>query len=286
MKKQLLCFIKIFKPLKTNKIALLGATILSILIIIAFMAPFISPYSPIEVHLDQRLQNISMQHICGTDELGRDIFSRLIYGTRITFFIILLISLLSAPIGLLLGIIAGYFGNKIDNLIMRVTDVFLAFPSLILAMALVSALGPGLKNAIIAISLIAWAPYARLVRAQTLKIKNLDYINVIKLQGASHFRILFKHIMPSCFPFLIVRVNLDMAGFILTAAGLGFLGLGAQPPTPEWGAMIAGSRKFLLTHWWIATFPGFVIFLVSLGFNLLGEGLRDIFDPKNEQKIL
>jgi peptide/nickel transport system permease protein len=168
----------------------------------------------------------------------------------------------------------------VDVVLMRITDIFLAFPRLILALAFVAALGPGIENAVIAIAITAWPPYARIARAETLTIRNSDYIAAVKLQGASSWRIIFRHVMPLCISSLIVRVTLDMAGIILTAAGLGFLGLGAQPPQPEWGAMVASGRNFIIDQWWVATMPGIAIFLVSLGFNLLGDGLRDVLDPK------
>jgi peptide/nickel transport system permease protein len=186
------------------------------------------------------------------------------------------------PVGLLVGTAAGYFGGWFDTVLMRVTDIFLAFPRLILALAFVSALGPGIENAVIAIALTAWPPYARIARAETLTIRNADFIAAARLSGASGARVLFRHVMPLCLSSVIVRVTLDMAGIILIAAGLGFLGLGAQPPSPEWGAMIASGRKFLLDQWWVATLPGLAICIVSLGFNLLGDGLRDVLDPKQQ----
>jgi peptide/nickel transport system permease protein len=185
-----------------------------------------------------------------------------------------------APVGLLVGTAAGYFGGWLDTVLMRVTDVFLAFPRLILALALVSALGPGIENAVIAIACTAWPPYARVARAETLTLRGSDFISAIRLQGAGPLRIVLGHVVPLCLASVIVRITLDMAGIILTAAGLGFLGLGAQPPSPEWGAMIASGRKFLLDQWWVATIPGIAIFVVSLGFNLLGDGLRDVLDPR------
>ena len=185
-----------------------------------------------------------------------------------------------APVGLAVGTVAGYAGGFVDGALMRVTDVFLAFPRLILALAFVSAIGPGLINAIVAIACTAWPPYARIARAETLTIKNSEFIAAARLQGASPLRIIWSHVVPLCTSSLVVRVTLDMAGIILTAAGLGFLGLGAQPPLPEWGAMISSGRKFVLDQWWVATMPGIAIFVVSLGFNLLGDGLRDVLDPK------
>ncbi len=181
------------------------------------------------------------------------------------------------------GTVAGYTGGWLDVLLMRLTDIFLAFPKLILALAFVAALGAGIENAVLAIALTSWPPYARLARAETLTIRNSDYISAIRLQGAGPIRIITGHIWPLCISSLIVRVTLDMAGIILTAAGLGFLGLGAQPPLAEWGAMISSGRKYILDYWWVATMPGLAIFIVSLGFNLLGDGLRDVLDPKRQK---
>ncbi|MDQ4134824.1 MAG: ABC transporter permease, partial [Pseudomonadota bacterium] len=173
-----------------------------------------------------------------------------------------------------------YLGGWVDTVLMRITDIFLAFPRLILALAFVAALGPGIENAIIAIAITSWPPYARIARAETMMIRNSDFIAAVKLQGASTPRIILGHVVPLCLSSLIVRVTLDMAGIILTAAGLGFLGLGAQPPMPEWGAMVATGRNYLIDQWWVAAMPGLAIFVVSLGFNLLGDGLRDVLDPK------
>jgi peptide/nickel transport system permease protein len=217
----------------------------------------------------------------GTDELGRDIYERIIWGSRITLYIVGLVGIMVVPIGVLIGTVAGYVGGWVDNVLMRFTDIFLAFPRLILALAFVSALGPGIENAVLAIALTTWSPYARLARAETITIRNSDYIMAAQLQGASGLRILYGHIMPLCISSVIIRLTLDMAGIILTAAGLGFLGLGAQPPLPEWGAMISTGRQYILDQWWVAAVPGLAIFVVSLGFNLLGDGLRDVLDPKS-----
>jgi peptide/nickel transport system permease protein len=220
--------------------------------------------------------------LLGTDELGRDILSRIIWGSRITLGIVLLVVVTVAPVGLAVGTLAGYFGGWVDAVLMRITDVFLAFPRLILALALVAALKPGIENAVLAIALTTWPPYARLARAETLVVRKADYIAAVQAQGASGLRIVLRHVAPMCVSSTIVRMTLDMAGIILTAAGLGFLGLGAQPPSPEWGAMISSGRRFLLDQWWVATMPGIAIFVVSLGFNLLGDGLRDVLDPKRD----
>jgi peptide/nickel transport system permease protein len=220
-------------------------------------------------------------HWFGTDELGRDIFARTIYGARVTLTIVGLVATIVLPIGLVLGTVSGFVGGVVDAVLMRITDVFLAFPSLVLALAFAAALGPGIVNAVIAISLTAWPPYARLARAETFSIARSDFVAAVVLQGASTPRILLRHIVPLCLSSVIVRLTLDMAGIILIAAGLGFLGLGAQPPTAEWGAMVASGRSVVLDQWWVATIPGLAIFIVSLGFNLLGDGLRDVFDPRN-----
>ncbi|HEX2112937.1 MAG TPA: nickel transporter permease [Alphaproteobacteria bacterium] len=269
-----------WRSFAANPLAMVGLGIVVTLVLIAIAAPLLATHSPLAQDLSNRLQPPSAIHWLGTDELGRDIYSRIIYGARITLMIVGLVAVLVAPIGLLIGTVAGYLGGWIDTVLMRVTDVFLAFPRLILALAFVAALGPGIQNAVIAIALTTWPPYARIARAETLTLRNTDFINAARLQGASAVRIVWRYVVPLCLSSVIVRVTLDMAGIILTAAGLGFLGLGAQPPSPEWGAMISAGRKFILDQWWIATIPGLAICIVSLGFNLLGDGLRDVLDPK------
>ena len=267
--------------LRSNTMAMVGLAILVVLVLCALAAPWLAPHDPIAQSLSNRLMPpLSPDHWLGTDSLGRDILSRLIHGARITLYIVALVALIAPVAGLLVGTVAGYAGGWIDTLLMRMTDVFLAFPRLVLALAFVAALGAGIENAVIAIALTAWPPYARIARAETLTIRSADYIAAVRLQGAGPMRIVTRHVWPLCIPSLIVRVTLDMAGIILAAAGLGFLGLGAQPPSPEWGAMISEGRRFILDHWWVATMPGLAIFAVSLAFNLLGDGLRDVLDPK------
>ena len=266
--------------LKSNPLALIGLFIVVSLLLIAIFAPVIAPYDPIAQNLDQRLRPPSLAHWFGTDSLGRDILSRILHGTRITLAIVVLVVISVGPIGLLIGTVAGYFGGPIDTVLMRITDIFLAFPRLVLALAFVAVLGPGIENAVIAIACTAWPPYARVARAETMVIRNADFIAATRIQGASQARIVLNHIVPLCISSVIVRTTLDMAGIILTAAGLGFLGLGAQPPLPEWGAMIASGREFIFDQWWVATFPGLAICLVALGFNLLGDGLRDVLDAR------
>lgn len=265
-----------------NGLAMVGLGIVVLLVLMAIFANVIAPHDPI-VGGDLRTERLlppSAHHLMGTDDQARDIFSRIVHGSRLTLLVVTLVAVIATPIGLLIGTTSGYFGGWIDTVLMRITDIFLAFPRLILALAFVAALGPGIENAIIAIAITAWPPYARLARAETLTVRDADHIDAIRLQGAGAARIIWGHVVPLCLSSVIVRVTLDMAGIILTAAGLGFLGLGAQPPQPEWGAMIAGGRRFIIDQWWVATMPGIAIFVVSLGFNLLGDGLRDVLDPK------
>jgi len=265
---------------KRNPMAVAGLAIIVVLLLAAAFAPLIAPFDPLAQALDKRLLPPSAVNWLGTDALGRDIFSRIVYGARITLVIVLLVVVTVGPFGLLVGAVSGYFGGWVDRLLMRITDVFLAFPRLVLALAFVAALGPGIVNAIIAIAITTWPPYARVARAETMVIRNQDYIEAMRLQGASRARIIWKHVVPMCMPSLIVRTTFDMAGIILTAAGLGFLGLGAQPPMPEWGAMISAGREQIFDQWWVATFPGIAICIVALGFNLLGDGLRDVMDAR------
>ncbi|MCY1706167.1 MULTISPECIES: ABC transporter permease [unclassified Pannonibacter] len=272
------------RALLRNPLTVVGLVIIIALLLTAAFAPWIAPYNPIEGQLTARLLPPSAEHWMGTDELGRDIFSRVIYGARITLFIVLLVAVISAPLGLVIGAISGYFGGAVDRIMMGITDIFLSMPRLILALAFVAALGPGIENAVIAIAITAWPVYARLARAETLTVRKAEFIAAVRMQGASHGRIILRHILPLCMSSTIVRVTLDMAGIILTAAGLGFLGLGAQPPLPEWGAMISRGRAFILDQWWVATMPGFAIVIVSLGFCLFGDGLRDVLDPRQRSK--
>jgi peptide/nickel transport system permease protein len=268
---------------RANKLAMVGLIILVLLIGMALFAPWIAPQNPYAQDLGSRLQPPSAAHWLGTDGLGRDIMSRLIHGSRITLFIVGTVALIAPIIGLFIGTVAGFAGGWVDQVLMRITDIFLAFPKLILALAFVAALGPSIGNAVLALALTAWPPYARLARAETLTIRHADFIAAARLQGAGRLRLLIGHIWPLCVSSLIVRVALDMAGIILSAAGLGFLGLGAQPPMPEWGAMISDGRSYILDFWWVAAMPGLAIFTVSIAFNLLGDGLRDVLDPKGDK---
>ncbi len=278
-----LCWV--WRELAANPLTLAGIMVIAGLLVMAVAAPGMTSYDPLAQNLSQRLLPPSNAHWCGTDELGRDIFARIVYGARITLRIVLLVLAVVAPAGLLVGCAAGYLGGWVDAVLMRITDIFLAFPKLILALALVAALGPGIDNAVIAIALTAWPPFARIVRARTVSLRRVEFVQAARLMGAGRTRIIATHIVPLCLPPLVVRMTLEMSGIILTAAGLGFLGLGAQPPLPEWGAMISTGRAFLLDQWWVATMPGIAIFVVSLGFNLFGDGLRDVLDPKTETRV-
>jgi len=271
---------RIWLNLKSNPLAVVGLTIIVLFIVLSLLAPLLAPYDPATQNLGNRLAFPSAEHWFGTDELGRDILSRILYDGRVTLGMVIAVVVLVAPIGLAIGCIAGYFGGIVDTVLMRVTDVFLAFPRLILALAFVAALKPGVESAILAIALTAWPPYARLARAETMTVRGSDFVAAYRLTGASAWRIIARHIAPLCVPSLIVRITLDMSSIIITAASLGFLGMGAQPPSPEWGAMIATAKRFIFEQWWVATIPGIAIFLVSLAFNFLGDGLRDVLDPK------
>ncbi|WP_052153449.1 ABC transporter permease [Devosia sp. LC5] len=267
--------------LSREPLGMLGFIVLALLIVIAIFAPWIAPYSPTAQNLPNALQAPSWTHWAGTDEFGRDILSRLIHGTRITIQTVLAVTLIVGPVGLIVGVVAGFVGGRTDAILMRATDIVLSFPSLILALAFAAAMGAGLQTAIIAISLTGWPPIARLARAEALVVRNTDYVAAARLYGASPLRVLFLYIAPMCIPSVVVRLTLNMAGIILTAAALGFLGLGAQPPAPEWGAMISNGRKFMLDYWWVAVMPGLAILITSLAFNLVGDALRDLLDPRH-----
>ena len=271
-----------WRRFSANRLAVAGLCIIVLLVLLAIFADVLAPHSPVIGDLGgaRLLPPGTEGYLLGTDDQGRDILSRLLHGSRLTLLVIVLVAIIAAPIGLLVGAISGYAGGWVDAVLMRITDIFLAFPKLVLALAFVAAMGPGIENAILAIAITSWPPYARIARAETLSVRNSDYIAAVRLMGASPLRVVLRHVMPMCVSSLIVRVTLDMAGIILTAAGLGFLGLGAQPPLPEWGAMIASGRRFILDQWWVATMPGVAILIVSLGFNLLGDGLRDALDPR------
>ncbi len=265
---------------RRSPLTILGTVIILMLFAVATFAQLIAPYDPVAQNLPGRLQLPNGTHWFGTDQFGRDILSRVVYGSRIVLEIIAIVSLISGTVGTAIGLTSGYAGGRLDEVLMRVTDMFLAFPSLVLAMAFAAALGPSLQNMIIAISLVTWTPYARLARAEALRIRQQDFVEAARALGARDFRIIRRHILPLAVSVIIVQLTLRMGTTILTAAGLGFLGLGAQPPTPEWGAMVSDGRNYLIDQWWMSTLPGLAIALLVLGFNLLGDGIRDLLDPR------
>lgn len=263
-----------------NRTAMIGVVILLFFTVVAFLAPYISPYDPLEQSFIKSLLPPSKEHFFGTDEFGRDLFSRLLYGARISLQIGFISVTISLVIGVTLGLIAGYYGSWLDMVIMRVMDLMLCFPYILLALVIMAILGPGLYNAMIAIGIVYIPTFARIVRSSVLTIKEEEYIKAVKSLGAGDLRILLKHVLINAMAPIIIQATLSIGRAIINAAGLSFLGLGAQPPTPEWGAILSNGQTFLRDAPWVATFPGIAIALLVLGFNLVGDGLRDAFDPK------
>lgn len=263
-----------------NPLTLAGILIIGALVGIALVAPLIAPADPTRTNLEIRFDPPTRAHPFGTDQLGRDILSRVIHGTRVSLRIAILAAVIATTIGAPLGILSGYFRGRVDDFLMRLTDMFMAFPRLILAMAIAAALRPSLENVIIAISIAAWPAYARLARSVTLGLREETFVEAARALGAGSPRILTRHVLPGVLSPMVIQISLDMGGIILTAAGLGFIGVGAQPPTPEWGVMIAEGRNYITQQWWVSTFPGIAIALVVFGFNLLGDGIRDLLDPR------
>jgi peptide/nickel transport system permease protein len=264
--------------------SMLGLVLVLAFLVLAAVGPFIVPYPEDArgtVHLEQKLQPPGARHWFGTDEVGDDVYTRVVLGARVSLQVGLIITLMAAAIGVPLGVIAGYVGGFVGESIMRVTDLFLSVPGLVLALAIVGALGPGIVNAMIALSLVWWPGYVRLVQGKTLALRSEVFVEAARAVGTGRLRIIFVHILPNCLSPITVKASMDMGLAIVAAASLGFIGLGAQPPTPEWGAMISHGRNYLPTWWWYSTFPGLFIYLTVLGFNLLGDGLRDILDPKS-----
>ena len=262
---------------------MLGLAIVLSFLTIAAIGPWIVPFpedATGSINLDIKLQAPNAVHWFGTDEVGNDIFTRVVLGTRVTLQIALIVTGVAMLIGVPLGMIAGLTGGLVQEAIMRITDIFLSIPGLVLAIAIVGALGPGIVNAMLALSLVWWPGYVRLIQAKTLSLKNEIYVESARAVGASQLRIVFVHILPNCTSPIVVKASMDMGMAILGAASLGFLGLGAQPPYPEWGAMISIARTYLPDWWWYSFFPGIAISLTVLGFNLLGDGLRDVLDPQ------
>lgn len=271
------------KKLAKNKAAIAGAIVVLTVFILAILAPWIAPYDPTHIEMSKKFQGPSAEHWLGTDDKGRDILSRLLYGSRISLTVGILSTLLGAVVGVVLGIVAGYYGKWIDSLIMRICDVLLAFPGILLALAIISILGPSTTNTIIAIAIFAVPTFARIVRGSTLSVKKLEYVDAIRAMGSRDSRIIFKHILPNITSPIIVQATLYIASAIITASALSFLGLGTQPPTPEWGTMLANGRSYIQQAPHLTLFPGLVILLVVVGFNLFGDGLRDALDPKTKK---
>ena len=263
-----------------NPSALLGGTVIILMALMALLAPWLAPYDPIAISLPDRLAAPSAAHWFGTDEMGRDILSRIMYGARISLLIGLVVITIAGGLGTIIGSTAGYFGGKIDNVVMRVMDVILSFPSLVLAMALAAALGPSLRNAILAVAFVQIPKFARMARGEALAVREKLFIKAARVSGFRSPWIILHHVIPNCMGSLMVLATLTVGDTILVAASLSFIGLGAQPPTPEWGAMISTGRKFLLDQWWYATFPGIFIVITVIGFNILGDALRDVLDPR------
>jgi len=265
--------------IRQSPLTMIGIGIFLGIILVAIFAPYIAPYDPNEINPPALLQPPSQQHFFGTDEAGRDIFSRIVYGSRISLKAGFTITIIAMIVGSIIGIISAYVGGVLDSILMRIADIFLSFPWIVMAMAITAVLGRGITNTVIALSIVWWPIYARLIRSQALSIREMPYIEAIKALGASRLRRIFIHIFPNCMAPVLVQASLDVGGAIMWCAALSFIGLGAQPPAPEWGAMITIGSHYLRESWWYATFPGIMILVVVLGFNLLGDGLRDILDP-------
>ncbi len=259
--------------------AVIGMTIVALIVLVALFAPWLAPFDPDLQDIGQRLQSPSAMHLLGTDGLGRDMLSRLVYGARPTLGLVALVVLLTVPAGLTVGIVSGYYGGLVERALIGVTDIVMAFPHLVLALAFVGMLGPGLVNGALALVLTGWPAYARLARSETLLLRRSDYLAAAEMQGIGGVRLLWGHILPACLPAVQIRLALNLASIMLAAAGLGFLGLGVRPPTAEWGSMIADGSKVIFDQWWIAATPGAAVLLCSFGFNLLADGLRDLGDP-------
>jgi peptide/nickel transport system permease protein len=267
--------------LRGNMLNLLPLLILLVVaIFVIFGDALLVTYDPIEMNLMDRLKPPSSAHYFGTDEFGRDVYSRLISGTKISIMAAAFVLTVAVIVGFIMGVSAGMQGGVVDEILMRITDLFMAFPSMILAIAIAATLGASLQNTLIALAVVFWPWYARLVRVQVLSLREREYVIASQSLGATKMRIVFRHLLPNLMPILITQITLDIGYVILSTAGLSFLGLGAQPPTPEWGAMIMNARQFMRESWWYTTFPGLALLLTVLGFNLLGDGLRDYLDPK------
>lgn len=270
---------------RSNALNVVGLSIVLLIVLGAIFAPVLTPYDPTGQHLENRLESPSLEHPLGTDQLGRDVLTRLLYGARISLRIGVAVVGISLAIGTAVGVTAGYAGGYVDEALMRIVDVLLAFPGLLLALVIAGILGPSLTNIMIALAAVGWTRYARVVRGSTLSVTQREFVKASQLMGVSRLRIVGRHVLPNVIGPVVVLATIDMAGVILGTAGLSFLGLGAQPPTPEWGTMIAEGRNYLRDAWWVVNVPGLAIMLAVLGFNLLGDGLRDVLDPRDADAV-
>jgi peptide/nickel transport system permease protein len=270
---------RFMRAVRNNPVAVVGLAIVVLFLILALFPGLFTDHDPVKISLRDKFLPPSSEHPFGTDSVGMDIFSRVVYGARTTLRVVVIVLMIAVSIGYVMGSAAGYFGGRVDDVLMRITDVFLAFPSLILAIAVNAALGRGLTQTMLAVGFSWWPSYARLIRGQILSVKNEEYVSAARSIGTPPLRILTRHVLLNCFDPVIVRVTLDVGFVALATAGLSFLGLGAEPPTPEWGRMVAEGRDYLLDQWWASTFPGLALFLLVVGFNLFGEVVRDWLDP-------
>lgn len=269
----------LIERLSRSKSAVIGSVIILLIVTLAVLPGVIAPYDPIRQNFREQLQSPNLSHLLGTDEFGRDIFSRIVHGARWALLAGLLADTIAIALGVTLGVIGGYFGGRMDTIFVWLTDVMLAFPYLLLAMMVVAMFGPGLINAMISVGIVYVPRYARLVRGTVLSLKEKEFITAARCLGAPRHRIIFRHVLPNCMAPIIVQATLAIGWAIVATAGMSFLGLGAQPPMAEWGSMLSGGRNHMLSAWWIATFPGLAIVITVIGFNLLGDGLRDALDP-------
>jgi peptide/nickel transport system permease protein len=269
--------------LRSSRLITAGGAVVLLIVLVALAAPLLAPFpadAGSATHPVAALQAPSLHHLFGTDQVGRDVFSRVLYGTRVSPLVALFVLVIACVVGIPLGVVAGYFGGVADEVIMRVTDVFLAFPSLLLSLAFAAVLPPSLTSLTIAIAITWWPWYTRLIRGQAASVAGRPYVESCRALGLPAWRILLRHVLPNSVTPLIVQVSLDVGGVILTASALSFLGLGAQDPTPDWGLMVAEGENYFTTQWWLVTYPGLAILLIALAFNLLGDGLRDVLDPR------
>jgi peptide/nickel transport system permease protein len=278
--------VALLRRLVRRRTALFGVLVVLVVMLAALAAPLVAPFDPLEQDIGQRLREPGWQdaqgrvHPLGTDHLGRDILSRIIFGSRIALLVGLAAVVISGVLGMIIGLVAGYFGGRMDDFLMRLADVQLAFPFILLAIAVIGVLGPSLRNIIIVIGVSSWVVYARVVRGEVLSIREREYVHAAVALGSRHWRVLMTHVLPNTFTPWLVVATLDMARVIVIESALSFLGLGVQPPTPTWGGMLADGRVYLSTAWWLATFPGLAILVTVLGINLFGDGLRDTLDPR------